>query len=160
MGIESQPFMCLLMLCFLLINTNKLHHFGEHDYQHAVNFSFAEKGKWFQQLRNQIVNSDYFHEFSCPETIGLSLEISFGNTFFAADFLVMYLKYFLADWSNQVLTNLLQCFLKWTFGNMLLYLTLLIIQLSIYVMLSKKLSIYEHRSQSSTKMAFDNFRVS
>ena len=133
-GIELQPFMCLLMLWFLQINTDhsEFHHFWAHDCQPAMNFSFAEKGKWFQQLRNQIVNSDYFHEFSCPATIGLSFEIGLGNTFLAVDFLARYLLCFFAGWQNQVPTNLPQCFLKWMFGSPLLCLTLLIIQLFIY----------------------------
>ena len=110
--IEPQPFTCLLMLCFLQINTNhsELHNFGAHDCQPAMNFSFAEKGIWFQQLRNQIVNSEYFHEFSYPATIGLSLEIGLGSTFFVIGFLVMYLLCFLAGWSSQDQKNLPQFF--------------------------------------------------
>ena len=112
LGIEPQLFICLLVLCFIQIITNhsELHHFRAHDYQPAMNFSFAEKCKWSQQLRNQIVNSNYFHEFSCPATIGLSHVIGLWNTFFAIDFLVMYLLCFLAGWSNKVLTNLSKFF--------------------------------------------------
>ena len=61
----------------------------------------------------------------CPETIGLSFEIGLGKTFLAVDFLARYLLCFLAGWLNQVLTNLPQCFLKWTFGSALLCLTII-----------------------------------
>ena len=103
-------------------------------------FFVCWKGKWFQQLRNQIVNSDYFQEFSCPSTIGISLEIGLENTFFAVDFLVMYILCFLTDWSNHVLTNLLQFFIKWTFRNVLLCLA--IINNSIIYLVIKQFSIY------------------
>ena len=79
MGIEPQLFRSLLMLCFLQINTNhsELHHFGEHDCQPVMNLLFVEKSKWFQQLRNQIVISDYFYEFSCPAMCDLRIQLFF-----------------------------------------------------------------------------------
>ena len=66
-GIEPQPFMYLLKLCFLQFNTiqSKLHHFEARDYQPAVNFSLAENIKLLQQLRNQMEISINLNR-SCP----------------------------------------------------------------------------------------------
>ena len=66
-GIEPQPFMYLLKLCFLKFNTiqSKLHHFEARDYQPAVNFSLAENIKLLQQLRNQMEISINLNR-SCP----------------------------------------------------------------------------------------------
>ena len=66
-GIEPQPFMYLLKLCFLQFDTiqSKLHHFEARDYQPAVNFSLAENIKLLQQLRNQMEISINLNR-SCP----------------------------------------------------------------------------------------------